>query len=193
MTSIFSPSQNIIGSWNLTSLLCPHPSVTFGHICWLYRLWEEYNVPVQTVELHLSLIWWLYLLATQFLFDGQPQLVDLVFWVVKPCGLVGRYQCFSETYCLHLQPWRYLPTRPHGITAQKTNIDIFTTVSTSISTSISSEVWTYLCSSSARKATFHLKIMLYFLRYPWRLHAEHHKLSSDNIIHYACTKKVHNN
>jgi hypothetical protein len=23
----------------------------------------------------------------------------LVFWVVMPCGLVGRYQCFGETYC----------------------------------------------------------------------------------------------
>jgi hypothetical protein len=26
----------------------------------------------------------------------------LVFWVVKPCKLAGRYQRFGETYCLHL-------------------------------------------------------------------------------------------
>jgi hypothetical protein len=27
----------------------------------------------------------------------------LVFWVVTPCGLVGRLQRFGATYCLHLQ------------------------------------------------------------------------------------------
>jgi hypothetical protein len=27
----------------------------------------------------------------------------LVFWVVALCGLVGRYQRFGGTYCLHLQ------------------------------------------------------------------------------------------
>jgi hypothetical protein len=27
----------------------------------------------------------------------------LVFWVVTPCGLVGRYQRFEGTYSLHLQ------------------------------------------------------------------------------------------
>jgi hypothetical protein len=27
----------------------------------------------------------------------------LFFWVVTPCGLVGRYQHFGETYCLHFQ------------------------------------------------------------------------------------------
>jgi uncharacterized membrane protein YqjE len=27
----------------------------------------------------------------------------LVIWVVTPCGLVGRYQRFGQTYCLHLQ------------------------------------------------------------------------------------------
>jgi hypothetical protein len=26
----------------------------------------------------------------------------LVFWVVTPCGLVGRFQRFRKTYCLHL-------------------------------------------------------------------------------------------
>jgi hypothetical protein len=29
----------------------------------------------------------------------------LVFWVVTPCGLVGRYQRFGGTYCLYLQDW----------------------------------------------------------------------------------------
>jgi hypothetical protein len=54
----------------------------------------------------------------------------LVFWVVTPCGLLGRYQRFRGTYCLHLQPMKcwYLPTSPHGVTTQKTNTDIFTAV-----------------------------------------------------------------
>jgi hypothetical protein len=26
----------------------------------------------------------------------------LVFWVVMPCGLVGRYKHFGRKYCLHL-------------------------------------------------------------------------------------------
>jgi len=26
---------------------------------------------------------------------------------VTLCGLVGRYQHFTGTYCLHLQPWRW--------------------------------------------------------------------------------------
>jgi hypothetical protein len=30
----------------------------------------------------------------------------LVFWVVRPGGLVGRHQHFGGTYCLHLQPRR---------------------------------------------------------------------------------------
>jgi hypothetical protein len=35
----------------------------------------------------------------------------LVFCVVTPCGLTGRYKCFGETLCLHLQcdlqSWRW--------------------------------------------------------------------------------------
>jgi hypothetical protein len=27
----------------------------------------------------------------------------MFFWVVTSCGLIGRYQNFKETYCLHLQ------------------------------------------------------------------------------------------
>jgi hypothetical protein len=30
-----------------------------------------------------------------------------VFWVVSPCGPVGRNQCFGRTYCLFLQLWRW--------------------------------------------------------------------------------------
>jgi hypothetical protein len=54
----------------------------------------------------------------------------LVFCVVTPCGVVGSYRCFGKTYCLHLQKW-YIPTSPHGVATQKTNIDIFTAVKTS--------------------------------------------------------------
>jgi hypothetical protein len=52
-----------------------------------------------------------------------------VFWVMTPFRLVGRYQRFGGTYCLHLQGWSsfllkcwYLPASLHGVTAQKTNI-----------------------------------------------------------------------
>lgn len=39
----------------------------------------------------------------------------VVFCIVTPYGLVGVYQCFGETYCLHLQLQKhwYLPTNPH--------------------------------------------------------------------------------
>jgi hypothetical protein len=32
----------------------------------------------------------------------------LVFWVVIPCVLVGRYRHFGGTYCLHLQGYRWM-------------------------------------------------------------------------------------
>jgi hypothetical protein len=60
-----------------------------------------------------------------------------IFWVVTPRGLVGRYQRFGGRQCLHLQGWWrqyvpskrwYIPSNPHGVTTQKTNIDIFTSV-----------------------------------------------------------------
>jgi hypothetical protein len=52
---------------------------------------------------------------------------------------LGRHQHFEETYSLHLHGWRQyvppkrwpLPTSPHGVTTQKTNIDVFTAVRTS--------------------------------------------------------------
>jgi hypothetical protein len=53
---------------------------------------------------------------------------------------VGRYRRLGGTHSLHLQRWRRkkyvppkrrcLPTIPHGLAIQKTNIDIFTTVRT---------------------------------------------------------------
>jgi hypothetical protein len=66
----------------------------------------------------------------------------LVFWVVTQCGLVGRYQRFGGTYCLHLQPWRWMQyvspkrfyrlTSPHGATTQNINIDILSMTSKNI-------------------------------------------------------------
>jgi hypothetical protein len=47
-----------------------------------------------------------------------------VFWVVTRCELVDRYQLFGKTYCIHLQ----VPDSPHGVTTEKTNIQIFTAV-----------------------------------------------------------------
>jgi hypothetical protein len=29
--------------------------------------------------------------------------ISVFFWVMTPCGLVGRYQDFGEIYCLHPQ------------------------------------------------------------------------------------------
>jgi hypothetical protein len=54
----------------------------------------------------------------------------LIFYVVMPCGLVERYQRFGVTYSLRCQDW-YLPANLHGVTIQKTNIDIFTAMRTS--------------------------------------------------------------
>jgi hypothetical protein len=59
-----------------------------------------------------------------------------LFWVVTPCGFVGRYQQFREhtvsIFRAEVCPKRwYLPTSPHGIAAQKTNMNIITAVRTS--------------------------------------------------------------
>jgi hypothetical protein len=53
----------------------------------------------------------------------------VIFWVMTPCTLVGRYQSFGGTYCLHLQCGRrrqcippkrwYPPTRLLGSTTKK--------------------------------------------------------------------------
>jgi hypothetical protein len=47
---------------------------------------------------------------------------EIVTFDVTPCGLVGRYQRFGETYCFHIQGW-YLSASPHGLITQR-NIDI---------------------------------------------------------------------
>lgn len=61
----------------------------------------------------------------------------VVFWVMKPRSLVGRYQRFGEAWCCCLQvgslfyredgywPRRYLLTRLHSIINQKTVIRVF--------------------------------------------------------------------
>jgi hypothetical protein len=36
-----------------------------------------------------------------------------IFWVATPCGLVGRYQYFRETYCLHVQGYKFLYLQVH--------------------------------------------------------------------------------
>jgi hypothetical protein len=48
----------------------------------------------------------------------------MFFWVLMPCGLVSRFQCFRETYCLHLPKRWHLPTSPHGARTQKNIIII---------------------------------------------------------------------
>jgi hypothetical protein len=44
----------------------------------------------------------------------------LIFWVVTPCELVGRYQRFGGTYCLHLEGYIQINTKTKR---RKTNID----------------------------------------------------------------------
>jgi hypothetical protein len=52
--------------------------------------------------------------------NDKLNMVRLIYWVVTPCGLVGRYQHFSKNIDM------YLTTSPQGVTTQKTNTDIFT-------------------------------------------------------------------
>jgi hypothetical protein len=55
----------------------------------------------------------------------------MFFWVVMPCGLAGRDQCFGETY-VSPECW-YLPTNLHGITTQNNNINIIKKIKRPIS------------------------------------------------------------
>jgi hypothetical protein len=76
----------------------------------------------------------------------------LFFRVMTPCGLVGIYQHFGETYCL--QPWRWrqcvslkrwcLPTSLHSIiTQRRTTLSSFIIVRTS---NLMSTCWcVYVC------------------------------------------------
>jgi hypothetical protein len=32
----------------------------------------------------------------------DSSMLTLVLWIVKPCELVDRYQCFGGAYCLHV-------------------------------------------------------------------------------------------
>jgi hypothetical protein len=68
-----------------------------------------------------------------------------ILYNIPDAQVVKHYNCnlttFQRNIGLNLQPWRwrqyvhpkrwYLPTNPHYVTAQKTNIDIFTAVRTS--------------------------------------------------------------
>jgi hypothetical protein len=49
------------------------------------------------------------------------KMLTVVFWVVTPCGLAGRYKRFGDTYCLHLQ----------GVTTQKTDMHVLNAMRTS--------------------------------------------------------------
>jgi hypothetical protein len=48
----------------------------------------------------------------------------MLLWHVKRCRLVGIYQCFGETYCLHLQGyvWRHNPEQQH---CQEDDMNLF--------------------------------------------------------------------
>jgi hypothetical protein len=45
----------------------------------------------------------LYAVSIKLYFTAQTHLISSVFffWVVMPCGHVGRYRCSGETYCLY--------------------------------------------------------------------------------------------
>jgi hypothetical protein len=51
------------------------------------------------------------------------KMLMMMFWVVTPYGLVGRSQCFGETWIQYVPPkhW-YLPMSPNDITTQKINV-----------------------------------------------------------------------
>jgi hypothetical protein len=63
--------------------------------------------------------------------------IMMFFWVVTPCilRLIGRYQSFGETYCLHFQSWwrqqahvspRNVSTSTQGAITHNNNIVTFT-------------------------------------------------------------------
>jgi hypothetical protein len=37
-------------------------------------------------------------------------LMVIILWTLVPCRLVSRWKRFGETYCVHLQAWRILPS-----------------------------------------------------------------------------------
>jgi hypothetical protein len=78
----------------------------------------------------------------------QVNLPSMVFWVVTPCGLVGRYQRFGDTYCLHLQGWSdrlYIVLSSQRGTIFLRNVGIYLKVNTALQprrpTPISSPPW----------------------------------------------------
>jgi hypothetical protein len=56
--------------------------------------------------------------------DGRAHFRITIFWDVRPCALVSRYQPFEETCCFHPQGeqvpkkhW-YISAKLHGVTPQ---------------------------------------------------------------------------
>jgi hypothetical protein len=45
----------------------------------------------------------------------QGYVPTVLFWVVTPCGLMGRYQHFGEAYCLQFQGWRQYVSPKLGV------------------------------------------------------------------------------
>jgi hypothetical protein len=103
----------------------------------------------------------------------------MIFWIVTPCRLAGRYQRFREAYCLHRHCWRwrqhvspncwYLPASPHGITTQKITIAVFTGP-------------THSCISTSRAG--------YSSFWWWRHYALLKRRSSPTRLHGAVSQKV---
>jgi hypothetical protein len=77
-------------------------------------------------------------------------------WGVTLCGFVGRYRSWRWRQYISPKRW-YLPTRPHDVTCQKSNIDIFTAVRTS---DITKRVWINI-----RKKLFPFKFQHTFYQY----------------------------
>jgi hypothetical protein len=79
--------------------------------------------------------------ACELLHAHENLLSLLVFWAVTSSRLGDGYQRFGDKYRFHLQGWRhkqhvspkrrYLSTSLHGVTIQKTFIDISTAMKTS--------------------------------------------------------------
>jgi hypothetical protein len=104
-------------AWHFLSAshtLCPISQYSFWRFSHKYNifLWDPLNIP--------NCLWYQVLMLVKVMM--------LLYWVVTPCGLIGRYSRFGEIYWIWRQyvspKWCYLPTSPHGITTQKNNIII---------------------------------------------------------------------
>jgi hypothetical protein len=74
---------------------------------------KAFQTNVNTVALGLNVT---------HIFEKLDRLLPMLFfWVVTTCGLVGRYQRFGETYCLHLQLWRVRTSSQPRITTTESS------------------------------------------------------------------------